>query len=499
MGIKISTGTISNLSFDFLLLIKQIHERNIGRLKDRFIQNGGMIIHVDATDENGGNAIFQIKEEKTGITLFADSMISEREEYIIPIFQKFKELFDDPIAIVRDMGAAVVSSSDKVFPNVPKQICHYHFIRALGKKLFDNTYSDFRTAIIKSKIVTDLYYIRKKTKEKLKESSVIFYERHAVYWLHLLIDHLLYPIKRIMDYPFQLSYKEFYDRITEIHRVILDQGIRSGGSIIKIHQFSSLVECIQSFVKNRKIQELANKVDILWDWFMDIRSTMRLMRNELREPKVLGLEEVIEMKEGLTKLLGRIQDEGKILGDVFLCKSKIIKKDFQDKWDGLFIDLRDNNGNFIPVHQDNNIDEQAHRWIRMGIRRRTGKSRTQMEMFQLGALLAYFSNLYNREYRDIVLDGVDNLVEEFGKLDWNQLPKERRRLFLRNDGLDIPIRDRTRKDLILDYVKNVVEDGPANDEYLNQWLSKMSELIECWDINFIDVGSSIEPCNPTKF
>ena len=176
--INISTGTISNLSFDFLLFLKQIHEKHYDKLQEKFSKNGGMIIHIDATDESGGNAVFQIIEEKTGITLFAESMVTEKEEYIIPIFQRFKAIFGDPIAIVRDMGAAMISSCNKEFPDIPQQICHYHFIRALGNNIFEDIYSEFRSTLIKSKIIKNLHYIRKEIKQRIINLNSEMYTLH---------------------------------------------------------------------------------------------------------------------------------------------------------------------------------------------------------------------------------------------------------------------------------------------------------------------------------
>ena len=456
-----------------------------------FSKNGGMIIHVDATDENGGNAVFQIKEENTGITLFAESMISEKEEYITPICQKFKANFGNPIAIVRDMGSAIIKSCNKEFPDIPQQICHYHFIRALGKRIFDDIYIKFKSAISKSKILRDLTCLRKYIKLKLTTSSIIFKERHALYWLHLLIDNIHAPIKNIKDYPFQLSYKEFYERIIEAYYSFLSKDIQNCGSCIKILQLSTLTKHVHELMKNKKIQEFFSTIEQLWEWYIKIRETMGLMRKELNESKILTQEKIKKMKENLTKLLGKIQNKGKELGGVLLQKSDLIANYFQDRWNGLFIELQDKNGNYIPIHRDNNIDERAHRWIRMRIRRRTGKNRTRLEMYQIGALLALFSNLYNKDYREIICNGIDNLAKEFSTLDWNHLPKKRKKLFLRNDGTSIPIKDEIRKKLLYDYIENVVEYPLSNDEFFNRWLVKMDRYIECWNFDYVENDDSI--------
>jgi len=468
-----------------------MHHKHIDKLKERFSKNGGMIIHVDATDENGGNAVFQIKEEKTNITLFAESMISEKEEHISPIFQRFKANFGNPIAIVRDMGSAIINSCNKEFPNIPQQICHYHFIRALGKRIFDDIYTKFKSAISKSKILRDLTCLRKYIKLKLTTSSIIFKERHALYWLHLLIDYIHSPIKNIKDYPFQMAYKEFYERIIEANYSFLSKDIHNCGSCIKILQLSTLTKHVHELIKNKKIQEYFSTIEQLWEWYIEIREIMGLMRKELNESKILTQEKIEKMKEDLTELLDKIQNKGKELGGLFLQKSDLIANYFQERWDELFIELKDKNGNYIPIHRDNNIDERAHRWIRMRIRRRTGKNRTQLEMYQIGALLALFSNLYNKEYRDIICNGIDNLAKEFSTLDWNHLHIERKKLFIQNDGASIPIKDEIRKKMLYDYIKNVVEYPLLNDEFFNKWLIKIDKYIECWNFDYMDNKDSI--------
>jgi hypothetical protein len=218
---------------------------------------------------------------------------------------------------------------------------------------------------------------------------------------------------------------------------------------------------------------------------------MGLMRNELNESNILTQEKIEEMKEELTQLIDDIQKEGKELGGLFLQKSDLIANYFQDKWGGLFIDLKDEKGNYIPIHRNNNIDEQAHRWIRMRIRRRTGKYRTQMEMYQMGALLALFSNFYNEEYRDIICNGIKNLVMEFSMLDWNCLSIERRKLYIRNDGLCIPVRDDIRKKLIYEFIEYNLELSTMRYDFSDRWLNKIEEYIESWNIDFVDVDSHL--------
>ncbi|EQD69263.1 hypothetical protein B2A_00135, partial [mine drainage metagenome] len=59
----------------------------------------------------------------------------------------------------------------------------------------------------------------------------------------------------------------------------------------------------------------------------------------------------------------------------------------------------------------NGIEEIGHRWSRMHIRRRTGRSQTAKEMGMYGALTAILSNIENKNYIEKVLSRIDFLNE----------------------------------------------------------------------------------------
>jgi hypothetical protein len=125
---------------------------------------GGAILHIDGTNESGKGVVITLKEGRTEITLMAENIPSESEEHIEPIIRKYKEKFGIPIVIIRDMGKAVTNSVAKVFPSVPNQICHFHFVKDLGEKILSNHYQTFRKMIINHKVTTQL----KKNKSQAK-------------------------------------------------------------------------------------------------------------------------------------------------------------------------------------------------------------------------------------------------------------------------------------------------------------------------------------------
>ena len=101
-GIRVSTGEISNLSREFLLRFYCIHRRH---MKD--LDLGEYILHLDGTGESGDEIVFMAKDGMTEITMDACIMPSESMEYIIPFLHGIKDLFGDPVSVLRDMSPAI--------------------------------------------------------------------------------------------------------------------------------------------------------------------------------------------------------------------------------------------------------------------------------------------------------------------------------------------------------------------------------------------------------
>ena len=65
--------------------------------------------------------------------------------------------FGDPVAVVRDLGEAGGKAVGALRARgIPDLYCHYHFLAAVGKKLFDNAYRQLRNMLRCSRVRTDL-------------------------------------------------------------------------------------------------------------------------------------------------------------------------------------------------------------------------------------------------------------------------------------------------------------------------------------------------------
>jgi transposase-like protein len=73
-------------------------------------------------------------------------------EFLIPFFRQLKQQYGNPVALVHDMGQGILSAVNTVFKGIPDFICHFHFLRDIGKDLFEKEHSTIRDRLKKHKI-----------------------------------------------------------------------------------------------------------------------------------------------------------------------------------------------------------------------------------------------------------------------------------------------------------------------------------------------------------
>ena len=81
---------------------------------------------------------------------------AEDEKHIVPFLQHIKETFGIPLALVHDMGRGILKAVAKVFPGVPDFICHFHFLRDIGKDLLGKPYDMIRSRLSAQQISSKL-------------------------------------------------------------------------------------------------------------------------------------------------------------------------------------------------------------------------------------------------------------------------------------------------------------------------------------------------------
>ena len=135
-NITISKSEVGYLARKFIIYFALLHKKIQKKTRAFMNMNGGYILHLDGTCEGGSPHLISVLDGITEIVLDNIKIASENSDDLIPFLQRIKKAYGDPVVIVSDMGKGIALAIKTVFKNVPALICHYHFLKDIGKDLF---------------------------------------------------------------------------------------------------------------------------------------------------------------------------------------------------------------------------------------------------------------------------------------------------------------------------------------------------------------------------
>ena len=457
-GSYISTGEISYLSSQFLLYFYCVQKRHVTDLRAAI---GSYVLHLDGTGEAGNEIVFMAKDGRSGVTIDARTMPSEGTDYIVPFLEGIKKEIGSPCAIVRDMSESIRMASEKVFFDVLQIICQYHFVRNLGDKVFSD-YSNFRNLVLKTKTLAVISKIRPTIDDaeiKKAESA----------WVRIAIEHILHPREKTSKFPFELPYVDVFGRCIEIKE--LAGRIASWNLLHNVYcgQLLELNSALTTFTGNVDLCDGYRAFDKVWEWFESIRNALRVgreMNSSASKEQPVNAELI---RKNVLSTLDKITYEGWRLGGYLKRKSQIFQKQIDVHLDELVTPVADVDGNIIDVVRHNGVEELGHRWSRMHIRRRTGRSQTSSEMAMYGPLLAVVSNIENPVYIEKVLYKID-FIREISSITRREL--EGAEKLIRPYTVNYMVRDDDKRKELLHELVEVMEKDTLQ-EHLKAWVSAL--------------------------
>ncbi len=313
----ISTGSISNLSWMGLAYLEHCHFEQAKKLEERYRQKC-FFIQLDGTNEGGKYTHFVVREGMSGNVLYAEKIISESEISIVPVLIKFKELFGDPEAVISDMSPAIKKAVKAVFKNVPHRLCHFHFLKDIGKDMLYDLHQPFKYSV--KNLQNQLKEWRSKfdiEQAKLnadsrspKEIEVLEYYS----WLISIIDRINDYEKELSGegFPFDLTYLAFYERCQSVYNsmeIILDN-VDKSENVKKLDWNIARNLCImrntlREFLErlNNSIRQL-NKVNNI---FLELRDILHPKTEKDRIPLNWGMLDDQSKVENIGKKLDELR------------------------------------------------------------------------------------------------------------------------------------------------------------------------------------------------
>lgn len=431
-GIELSAGTITNLCDRFLLLLERLHLHRAPAL--RAAMGEGYPLHLDATCEHGRGGLFLTMSGWKGWVLVAARIQTENQDALRPIVEKTVRLFGTPIAMVHDMGEGIMASVDFLRQQgVPDFVCHYHFLAAVGRKLFDDAYRSLRETLrvfgTRSALRVTLRQLRRDRADESNDGdSGKAKVRQEL--LALVLWMLEGSGRKDQLYPFSLVHFEFFERCTKaserIERWVPNP--RTGPERRAIRHILNLTKRLQGDPRLDRATELLSE---RWQAFCELRDVLRLGSDELPrggrgrqqgEMPEMELVRLHQIEQALiayrTDLLERIavEDHGPrknstpsiILGYLQLYGSQLFGHPVRRDPNGRLLDVVDRTNNRLECRFGD--DKQK-------LRRRVGRAHLGRDLQQQPAQASLAPNLLHNDYVQALCGSIDNMPTAFAEIE----------------------------------------------------------------------------------
>lgn len=442
--IPLSDSQISKLGSKFILYLALAHRQATPRIKQAMALSGGYILHLDAVHQDDAPALMSGIDELSRLVLANVKLPGERAELIVPFLKQIKNDYGDPIACVHDMGKGICKAVDEVFPDAYDYICHFHFLRDIGKDLLEPAYGQLRSCLRKYALTSRLSDLTRQTRNALAQKTDKPSElaaaiadgnapaAHAVSPLAATYALALWILqaKRNGDgygFPFDRPLLAVAERLLDLTDVL--PGLLQTLPAAKPSEnrvFLKFARKVLDVVADPTFEHTVNELRWRCTLFDQLRHYMRIAEPGGDD----GLNDegsqasMTKIRDGVGKFRRRLDNDPKLQKDP-LCKKMAAQIDkYGDKLFADPIQVSTPSGPLtIYPHRTNNILEQFFRGLRRGHRRRTGDNRMSRAMQAMLTDTPLVKNLANPKYMRILLDGRANLEALFADLAITTAPK----------------------------------------------------------------------------
>ena len=440
----VPSSTINNLSNHFLDYLTGAHYSGSEAIKLLINADGGYILHADGTCEVGTDTIFAMIDGKTRLVLEVSKMVAENNFDLELIFKRTVQLFDAPLALMRDLSERISEAHKKVLPGGVEFVCHYHFLENVGKRLCRDLHGRLTAGINKHKIRSSLKSLRNdlvrysKTRPTISEEEMLGFLDKPHEMLNLdqvqLRRYLTYILLRwLADYtaglkgeyfPFDLPGLVFYRRCIKLYD-LLEQIL--GAYQLRPHELQTLqtvMKKLEPVRENAELVETAQRLGKAEKIFTALRKALRFEspgRKPLsrRHELAMTIKTALKLKNRLSTFRARLQKIVETGRDPdWIASAKTVIHYLDKYWNQLFGHVIYVEGKRAPIvaMRTNYVPEHLFGKTKQGLRRKVGTKKLAGYIQAMRPEELFVSNLDNQDYLDIVCGGtLDNLSACFAQ------------------------------------------------------------------------------------
>lgn len=439
-NIEISEREIAFLGKKFITYLAIAHGESRVQIKKTLKRRGGYILHLDGTCDGDSPHLFCGIDGLSKIVLENIKIPSEKAEVLIPFLKKIRKLYGNPLALVHDMGLGILKAVDEIFPGIPDYICHFHWLRDVGRDLLEENYSKLRNRITKMKTRT---LLRRRLKDLEKnicdDRETLVHDLETSLTNGRIISSVQKELPTVVVYaliqwalnakqethgygfPFDYCHLIFYRRLKIVYETldqIMDIRLSDDRKDNRPYYMARLI--IKDAVFDPTLAKTAEVLEKKYKVFERLREIFRIASAEDKE----GLND-----EGKEVNMSSIETELKnfrecLVSDEFPLKTS----DYQDMlkqidkyWTRLFakpIQIITSDGPSVVLPQrTNNMMERFFRDLGRDHKKKTGTSSLNKRLKAMMADTPLVKNLDNEEYMQMLLAGHQTLEDRFADID----------------------------------------------------------------------------------
>ncbi|GLV53185.1 hypothetical protein KDH_00400 [Dictyobacter sp. S3.2.2.5] len=116
-----------------------LHLADQQRLRERFKEQGQVILAIDGLQPDVGHEVlWVVRDCLSGEVLLARSLLSACEVDLASLLREVQQMLDISIRGVISNGQhSIRKAVQAVLPDVPHQLCHFHYLREAAKPLYE--------------------------------------------------------------------------------------------------------------------------------------------------------------------------------------------------------------------------------------------------------------------------------------------------------------------------------------------------------------------------
>jgi hypothetical protein len=438
-NISISKSEVAFLGKKFIAYLAHAHREAREDIRRGMRKRGGYILHVDGTCEGSSPNLFCGLDELSNLVLDSVKIPSEKRELLLPFFKRIKAQYGTPVALVHDMGGGILAAVEEVFPDAPDFICHFHFLRDIGKDLFGKEYKIILGRLKKHGIRTALRKRLRALEKKIEDDSRALPDFVSDFDMGAFETSSLSQVPAISAYaliqwifdapsdaagygvPFDNPHLAFFQRIKAAHGVlkrIMDIRLRDNFRDNK--PLCRLWYLLDKVAGDKKLAGAAASMEEKIRVFDELRQALRIALPDGKD----GLnddgtnDDITTIESAVKAFRQRVMSDDRLTANTdYLGMIAQIDK----YWHLLFADpitVQTPTGPIEIIPQrTNNILERFFRDLKRGCRKKTGASNLTKMLTSLLADTPLIANLKSEQYLNAILGNCKSLEQRFSQID----------------------------------------------------------------------------------